>query len=315
MKIFKIISYIKNRIKNFFYNNLGIRFSPKLLDFPPMIMIDTTTRCNLACNHCPNSTLSKDKNWGGDMDFDLYKKIIDEIAKENPKITVRPFNSGEPLVRGDMEKMITYAKRKRIKNVSINTNGVLLTEKRALNILNAKLDHIEFSVDAFSRETFIKIKNMDLYERVIENIERLIDLKNKTHSKIRISVSFVKQKDNYHEVKDFYNYWKNKIDLVTIREYHQHGNLVDEHGNYKESKIKYRQPCPYLWDRMIIEYNGKVRFCEADWKVQYPIGNIRNQTVREIWNSDVYNEIRSSHIHGTFSHPFCKECKDWKIIQ
>ena len=60
----------------------GIRFTPPLADFPPMVMLDTTTRCNLTCGHCPNSVLSKDKDFLGDMSDDIAHKVLDEIARE-----------------------------------------------------------------------------------------------------------------------------------------------------------------------------------------------------------------------------------------
>ncbi|RLC21966.1 MAG: hypothetical protein DRI57_01080 [Deltaproteobacteria bacterium] len=298
----------------FLLKKYGIRYAPKLSDFPPMVMIDTTTRCNLACNHCPSSVLSKDENWGGDMDFGLYKKIIDEIAHENPSSIVRPFNSGEPLLRKDMEKMIRYAKDKGVKYVSINTNGTLLNEKRAYKILDSGLDHIEFSMDAFSEETYKLIKNVNFYQKVVDNLERLIRLKESIRPDFKINVSFVKQQDNHHECEVFQAYWENKVDQVTIREYHQHGGLVDAHGRYRELNNKYRHPCPYLWERVIVQHNGKVRFCESDWKAEHAVWNVYDQTLKEIWHSDEYQKLRNEHIRGSFDHPFCKQCTDWKVI-
>lgn len=304
----------KYRLQRFLLHKFGFRFTPKLNDFPPMVMIDTTTRCNMACNHCPSSTLSKDKTWVGDIEIALYKKIIDEIAKENPMTIVRPFDGGEPLLRKDMEELVKYAKLKGIRYVSINTNGTLLTKKRAKDMLNAGLNHIEFSIDAFSKETYIKIKNVDFYEKVVSNIENILYLKKKIAPSFKISVSFVKQSDNLSEVDAFYTYWKDKVDHVTIREYHQHGNLIDAHGKYQANIVNNRWPCPYLWDRIIIQHTGKVRFCENDWKAQYAIGDVTQNTLKEIWNSKAYNELRESHVKGIFDHPYCKKCPDWFVI-
>jgi radical SAM protein with 4Fe4S-binding SPASM domain len=296
------------------FRALGTRYKPELQDFPPMVMIDTTTRCNLACNHCPNKVLSKDRSWGGDMDWDLYKKIIDEIARENPKTKVRPFDSGEPLMRKDLGRLIKYTKDKGIQHVSINTNGTLLTERRALRLLESGLDHIEISVDAFSEEIFIRIKNLNYYHKLVKNIEHLIDLRDRLRPDFEISLSFVKQRDNLHEVSDFIEYWNNKVNHVTVRDYHQHGELVDGQGNYKEIKASHRPPCPYLWDRIIIEYDGRVRFCENDWKALHLVGNLNKHSLKQIWQSDSYRKLRESHIAGTFDHIYCKKCKDWKVI-
>jgi len=295
------------------------RNRPRLKDFPPMVMLETTTRCNLACNHCPNSILSKDKKWVGDMGIELYKKLIDEISNEDPTTVVRPFDSGEPLLRKDMEEMIEYAKKKGIQYVSINTNGVLLNEARCQKLLNSGLDHIEISVDAMSKETFKKIKNVDLYDRVKENILKLIQLRDVFRPDFIISVSFVKQRDNAHETDAFYAYWKEKVNRVYIRKYHRHANLVEDFGlsediKTDESRMNRRHPCPYLWDRIIVQHDGRVRFCENDWKAEFALGNAWTQTLKEIWNSEAYQNLRASHLKGTFSHPFCRECPDWPMI-
>lgn len=292
----------------------GMRYEPELPDFPPMVMIDTTTRCNLACNHCPNSVLSKDKLWRGDMDWDLYKKIIDEIARENPKTRVRPFDSGEPLMRNDLENLIGYAKGKGIQHVSINTNGILLTKGRAMRLLKSGLDDIEFSLDAFSEATFIRIKKINYYDNLVKNIEQLIDLRDRHRPELTISVSFVKQRDNLHEASDFFEYWKNKVNRVRIREYHQHGKLVDDQKNNGETRKRHRHPCPYLWDRIIVQHDGSVRFCENDWKGLHLVGHIKTHTLKEIWHSDTYRLLRESHVRGTFDDVYCKECTDWKVI-
>ena len=310
----KILTFLK-KIKKNFRNKRH-----KLTDFPPMVMLETTTRCNLACNHCPNSVLSKDKEWVGDMDIKLYRNLIDEITQEDPATVVRPFDSGEPLLRKDMEEMIEYAKDKGIHYVSINTNGVLLNENRSKKLLKSGLDHIEISVDAVSGETFKKIKNVDLYERVKENILRLIQLRDDFRPDFIISVSFVKQRDNAQEADAFYVYWRDKVDRVYIRKYHRHANLVEDLGSEDDRKtgkhkIRKRHPCPYLWDRIIIQHDGRVRFCENDWKAEHALGNAWKQTLKEIWTSDAYRKLRESHLKGTFDHPFCRDCPDWPAIK
>jgi len=296
------------------FRAFGTRYVPELPDFPPMVLLDITTRCNLACNHCPNKVLSKDRSWGGDMAWTLYRKVIDEIARENPKTKVRPFNSGEPLMRKDLESLIKYAKDKGIQYVSINTNGTLLNQRRVLKLLESGLDHIEISVDAFSENTYIRIKNLDFYHKLIKNIERLIDLRNRFRPEFEISLSFVKQRKNLHEVKNFFEYWNDKVNRLTIRDYHQHGMLIDGQENYKKRKKSHRHPCPYLWDRTIVEHDGRVRFCENDWKALHLVGDLKTHTLKAIWHSHKYRKLRESHIAGTFDHVYCKKCKDWKVI-
>jgi radical SAM protein with 4Fe4S-binding SPASM domain len=248
------------------------------------------------------------------MDLELYKKIIDEIADENLQTIVRPFDGGEPLLREDIEELIRYAKDKGINYVSLNTNGVLLNEKRALSILDSRLDHIEISIDAFSEETYKALKKANSYTKVTNNVETLLKLKDRIRPEFKVSVSFVKQSENIHECEAFCAYWKSKVNNVAIREYHSHGGLVGNRGTLKGLRKEYRRPCRYLWNRIIVQHNGKVRFCENDWKAVHALGNVRNQSLKQIWQSEGYRRLRESHIEGSFDHPFCKKCSDWKVL-
>lgn len=280
-----------------------------------MVMIDTTTRCNLACAHCPNSVLAEDQSWLGDMDFDLYKKIIDEVAAERPEAVVRPFDGGEPLMHKQMEEMIRYAKEKGIRKVAFTTNGLLFTEKRARAILEAGIDEIEFSIDAVTPETYLKIRKSEHFDRLIENIERVLALRPEINPALRVHVSFVKQQDNMFEAKEFEEFWTPKVDFVGIREYHQHNALVDDHGRYEKDTPPERHPCPYLWNRIIIQHNGKIRFCEFDWKAEHAIGDVRTQSLKEVWHGERYKTLRDQHVAGTFDYPYCKGCTDWREVR
>jgi len=305
----------KNYRNSWLFKHFGVKFKPKLKKFPPMVMVDTTTKCNFACSACPSSVLSQDKSFRGDMDINLYKKIVDEIS-EYPETIVRPFNSGEPLMRKDMPELISYAKQKGIKYVSINTNGSLLDEKKRYELIKADLDHIEVSIDAATSDAYSKTRKQpaDMFKAVVNNtIAYKKDLKNLS-SNGRISVSFVLQNDNAHEIEKFKSFWKNEVDSVIIRPFHQHNNLIQENKRAVANSIEKRHPCPYLWDRLIIQHDGRVRFCEADWKAEHAIGNIKEHSIKDIWNGKKYTELRQSHVNGTFEHPFCSTCTDWREI-
>lgn len=292
----------------------GTRFTPPLPDFPPMVMLDTTSRCNLTCTHCPNSALSQEADFLGDMSNELIYRILDEIAVEAPGTLTRLFDSGEPLLRKDLHEHVGYAKQRGLQKVSITTNGTMLVEKRRKELIEAGMDHIEVSLDAASAETYLKIRMSPLYDRVVENTLSYIKESKAYNVNTRVTVSFVLQTDNRHEVEAFKKFWDGKVDNVYIREFHSHNDFVDDSGLYKNHGDPTRHPCPFLWDRIIISHNGDVRFCEFDWKGDHTISNAKEQTLKEIWHGDSYRALRESHIEGTFCHKFCKHCKDWRQV-
>ncbi len=289
-------------------------FPPPVPDFPPMVMIDTTTRCNLACSFCPNSVLSAEPGFLGDMDLDLYRKIIDEVAREAPSTIVRPFDGGEPLMRKDLGELIGYAKRKGLQHVSINTNGIILTETRRRELVEAGIDHVEVSIDAASAETYRTVRGSPLFDRVVGNTLAWIEESKRADPRSRVTVSFIEQAANRHEKEAFFGFWSGRADVVSIREFHQHNGLVGLEGHVVEHGGKDRHPCPYLWKRIIVNHDGKVRFCEYDWKGDHPVGDARTQTLKEIWQSAAYRQLRQTHLDGDFDHPYCGPCQDWETV-
>jgi len=287
---------------------------PQLAEFPPMVMIDTTTRCNLACSFCPNSVLSGEAGFLGDMDRDLYFKLVDEIARESPGTILRPFDGGEPLMRKDLGEFIAYAKRKGIRRVSINTNGTILVRGRRRELIEAGLDHIEVSIDAHSAETYQRVRNSPLYDRVVENTLAYIEESKTADPERSVTVSFIEQMANRHERDAFEGFWAGRADHVSIREFHQHNGLVNVAGHVVEHATSARPPCPFLWNRIIVNHDGKVRFCEFDWKGEHALGDARVQTLKEIWHSASYRRLRQSHLDGTFDHPYCGPCEDWPSV-
>lgn len=114
-----------------------------LKEFPMHLDIESTNRCNLQCTFCDRQrTVSE--NQFGDMDMNLYKKIIDEGARNNLwgiKLSYR----GEPLLHPHIVQMVAYAKQKGILDVYFNTNGMLLNERMSSNLIEAGLDRISIS--------------------------------------------------------------------------------------------------------------------------------------------------------------------------
>ncbi len=293
----------------------GERFQPVLPDFPPMVRIETTTRCNLACTHCPNSVLSGNPDFLGDIDNELYFKIIDEIAAEAPDTVVRPFGGGEPLMKKDIAKLIKYASDKGVKHLGLNSNGLILIPKKRKELIEAGLSNLEVSIDAATKEAYRKIRQSDLFDRVVANTLAYIEESKAYNPSNIVTVSFVLQNDNRAEVDQFRDFWTGKADDVLIRDYHHHNELVDDHGRFKTRDFKYRPPCPFLWYRMSVHTDGTAKFCEYDWEGKHGIGDLKTHTIKEIWHGERLNALRREHVCGTFDYPFCNSCRDWKEVR
>ncbi len=141
------------------------------------------------------------------MDMALFNKIAEEIF---PKTRVLILSwATEPLVHKNIADFLSIAKKKyKIPQVSIVTNGTLITNELAEKFTAGILDKLYVSIDAATKEKYEEIRIGSKYERFIENLEYLNDYKRKHKlKKPRLVFNFVMMNRNISELPDY-------IDLV-----------------------------------------------------------------------------------------------------
>ena len=285
--------------------------------FPTHLDIENTNTCNLRCVMCPHGNPTAEfKKSLGFMDFEFYKRIIDEGVKKG-LCSIKLNWRGEPLMHPKLPQMIRYAKAKGVLEVLINTNGQLLTKEKSRQLIDAKLDYIIFSFDAFNKKTYEKIRVGADFEKGIKNIENFIRIRNsKKRKKPLIRMQMVKMDSNKHEIDDYIKYWEPKVDLLSTQDYTSRG----EGENKLKTQEEYdgRLACPQLWQRMIITWDGKVIMCCRDWESENIIGDLKKQTIEEVWRGRKLKSIRDIHKKRDLDKiPVCEKCTfketfDWR---
>lgn len=276
--------------------------------FPERITIEVTNRCNLQCSMCPRN---KVKMKMGDMRMRLFKKIIDEIANFLPACLV-PFFRGESFLNPQFLGMLAYAVNKKIKPIQIATNALFLNPKTAKRILNLGVDFISFSVDTGRRDLYNKIRKNSDFGTVFHNILYFLELKSKKGLNFpEIQISAVKTKENEPFIKEFINFWEGKVDRIRI--YQEH-SLKDRLGEVESKKPKEkRMPCLKVLTDLVIYWDGDVAICNHDWKRDIFIGNVKKESIEEIWNSPAYREIRERHMANDLEDfSPCNYCSHWQ---
>ena len=290
--------------------------------FPSQVMVDITEVCNLGCIHCPHPAFKLSSHYHKKMiNPELNKKMVDEVREFGRGVTkyLRYTSNGEPLVHPKSYEMIQYAVEKSNTKVTLTTNGTLLNEKKMKKLLDTGLHMIDISVDAFSNETYAKVRvggNLDITKK---NIFKLLDLRNQTEKKTKIIVSFVEQKENSDEINKFKEFWtKAGADEVLIRKLHSNsGTTLKDDEVYRNELNKIdvnqnRKPCLYPWERIILNARGMLAFCPTDWYGESEIIDYSETTIKEVWQNKFYKSLRDQHLKLEFKCEFCKKCPDWK---
>jgi radical SAM protein with 4Fe4S-binding SPASM domain len=193
---------IRNSLRNFPLNILkttrcfmSMMKSGEWAAYPYKIQMELTNVCNLSCTMCPIDDLERGRGY---LKFEDFKKIYDQILP--PYVTFTGI--GEGLLNPDIFKIISYAKS-RGSFAKMDTNGMLLTEKRIRRLLATKVDIISNSIDGMDKETYEAIRRKSNFDTVISNLKNLVRIRNETGSNTEIHIFLVLQKSNYKQFPEF----------------------------------------------------------------------------------------------------------------
>lgn len=288
------------------------------LDTPFIIFIDPSDICNFQCKFCPtgNRELMKntyDRNYGV-MDFELYKKIIDELELFNGRIKViRLYKDGEPLLNPRFVDMVKYAKQSpKVDRVDTTTNAALLTHEIADGIIEAGLDRINISIEGVSDNHYKEFSRANVdYNTLVDNVRYLYEHKTNLEMIVKVNGDILTQEEREKFLHDFGDI-TDGIFIESIMdcwpEFEQTKVEVNkEHGIYGQ-ELKEVQVCPYVFYSFAVNSSGSVSLCFLDWQRKLLIGDAKMETLKDLWNSDKMNYYRKTFLKGNRS--MCEVCKD-----
>ena len=283
----------------------------KIQSYPIHIDIELDNICNYACTFCPIGQPDNELNKFYRSKKKIDDKKIYEIIDECKKIGVKSlqFNIvNEPLSNKNLFKVLEYAKKLNFDDLYLVSNGYLLDKNKSLKILDSKLTKIMFSLDAFSRNTYAerRLKNYKPanYDKVIKNILNFLDLKKKKNKKFPlVNVSFIIMENNKHELEDFKKFWENKVDAIHFQK------LIDYTDNNLINNSTKDNQCNMPLFRLSIKSDGNVKPCCVGFGENINLGNINNDTLDKIWNSQFMRNFQKMHVEKrAYENETCKKC-------
>jgi len=288
-------------------------------EFPSQINMDITEVCNLACTHCPHPSFKASTHYGARyLEPELNAKMIDEVREHGRGRTnyIRYTSNGEPLVHPKSYDMIEDAVRRSGVYVTLTTNGTIMNEKRTRRLLEAGVHLIDISIDAFTPETYARIRVGGDLSMTRSNVQRLLSWVREAGSATKVVVSFVEQPENRHEAQQFESFWKDQgAAFVVVRRLHScSGEKVDIAKLRRQAQAsKARRPCLYPWERILVNARGDLTFCPTDWVHGSYVADYHATTIREVWQGEFYRALRQAHLSNDYrQHRFCGQCPDWE---
>ena len=90
---------------------------------------------------------------------------------------------------------------------------------------------------------------------------------------------------------DMVKLWNGLVDQIAFVEYNPWEN------SYQKETNDISNPCSDLWRRMFVWWDGIINPCDVDYKSKLNVGNFKNKSLKEAWNSEIYNRIREKHLN------------------
>jgi radical SAM protein with 4Fe4S-binding SPASM domain len=278
------------------------------LSTPFVVFADPASSCNFQCTFCPTGhrdMIAETGRYQGAMKFDVFKKIVDDLAAfDKPIKVLRMYKDGEPFLNKRLADMIAYAKAaKHIEYIDTTTNGTLLTPERVGPVIEAGLDKINISVDGMTPETYRQFTGFNFdFKKFVENVKWLYDNKGQCEVVVKIPGELITDDQR----QEFFDTFGDHCDRIFVENFAPcWPNFdIEEHTGVKISKGIYQQDvgdtdtCPYIFYGYSVNADGLVSSCFLDWGRKLIIGDVRQQSMKEIWNSDRMSALRLQHLEG-----------------
>ena len=279
-----------------------LRRSSRAPGLPVEYIVETTAKCNLYCPMCPRETFKQPKE---DMTDEIFERLVRQSSQTGEHMML--IGLGEPFMDRKIFDRIEYCEQHGIATL-LSTNGTFLDEKTSARLLNSHLQHITLSFDGASRETYEYYRKGARFEKVRDNFVRLARMKRQRKSKLQVVVQMVRMPGNAHEVDEFRRFWSaiEGVDQVRVKE--DETNLVQPESNRSGKGMR---RCHYLWrGPMYVKHDGRVYPCCQSYNLDgAPVGDLRTQTLEQIFNSGEMQHLRSMHAQGRGAEiDMCARC-------
>jgi radical SAM protein with 4Fe4S-binding SPASM domain len=273
---------------------------------PVRLWVEATSICNLRCVMCPNKDLKKEEK--GFMEPALFRKIIDE-AREFV-FDVNLIHRGEGLLHPDFIPLAEYAHRSGIRT-KFHTNATLLDEEKSRRLIASGLDQVSFSFDGYDKKTYESIRVNADFGRTLHNIVRFLEIKKELRSRRPYAIfELINFPDLYQDPgrrkrREFLKNFRGlPLDRLEIKELH---NWAGEIGRAQPRK-KY-VPCTFLWQALVIFWDGSVLPCTQDFHGYSILGNVREETLARVWNGEKMVRLREKVLRRDIADlETCSQC-------
>ncbi len=298
--------------------------------YPISVSFEPTTSCNLRCPECPSGLRAFTRPTGM-LQKDFFKETIDDIHQHLLYLIF--YFQGEPYLNPEFLDMVKYASSKNIYTAT-STNAHYITDDVAKKTVESGLDRLIISIDGTTQDVYQQYRVGGNLNKVIEGTKKIVQWRKALNSKTPfIFFQFLVVKPNEHQLEEIKQLAKEigvdevRFKTAQVYDYETDPNQLipnnEKYSRYKKGKDGKYKPknklvnrCWKLWHANVITWDGLVVPCCFDKDAMHQLGNIKNESFKNIWNNSNYKQFRTELMKSRKNIDICSNCSEgasvWK---
>lgn len=307
-----------------------------IVNYLPIKMdYEVTSRCNFRCIMCMVQNFKGGKR-AEDMTFENFKRSLDDLYGLTE---IKLQGLGEPLLNGDLFKMLSYASEQYIWTRTTTNGSLLHINDNFMRLIDSNPGEVQVSIDGATKDVYEKIRRGSNFELVVKNTTLLNEYAGSL-GLLKTRCWTVVQKYNENQLFEIIQLadkmkFRRLTFSITLADYaneelgrsnksldaavsFEKGQELIDYGmkygidvTFWDGTNKYSlgnkdHICAWIFERAYISSDMKVvPCCVISVPDVYNFGNALD--FRNVWNNEMYIKLRESHLAATLPD-FCKRC-------
>jgi radical SAM protein with 4Fe4S-binding SPASM domain len=302
------------------WDSLKRPISPRSM--PRFLEIEPINICNL---HCPGCTAGRGdmERRQGAMTLPEFQRVVDQLSDHAGLLIL--YERGEPFLNKELCPMIEYATKKGMR-VVVSTNGHFLEAPEAAErVVRSGLDHLMISLDGTSQESYGSYRRGGDLQKVVSGVRAVLKARDRAGLEFpRVDLRFIPMRRNENEIPLVKKLAAELgVDMLSFKTYNPAQGpegTVEEFLplNEKYRRFSYgpdglptrneRNDCTKPWNTLSVRWDLSVVPCNCDYQDDFVLGDLKKQSVEDVWHGAGYARFRKSFLDDWTAHPLCSGC-------
>jgi radical SAM protein with 4Fe4S-binding SPASM domain len=283
---------------------------------PVSVSAELTNNCNLNCPECSSGSGQMTRQHGF-MDISLFRTVIKELKPYLYNINL--YFQGEPMLH---PHFFSFVESSRGIHSTVSTNGHFLSADSAEKLVCSGLSRLIVSLDGADQASYSAYRINGNFESVLEGLRSVTSARARQKSSMKVEIQLLVNRINEQQIPRVRSIAKSLGALLTLKSMqiiHEDkiGEWLPADGRYSRYEIndsryvnKNRMPdnCARLWFNPVVTWDGKVLPCCFDKDAEHIMGDLSQESFREIWNGPRYRVFRKAILKDRSMIEICRNC-------